>query len=75
MMPDFEDQVGKAFMDKYPIPLGRRQTPEEQAYPLIFLNSKAASAITGENVLTDGGTIGAFAVGTLDMSVFSDIGE
>ena len=75
MMPDFEEQVGKAFMENYPIPLGRRQTPEEQAYPLIFLNSRAASAITGENLLTDGGTIGAFSVGTLDFSAFVGAGE
>ncbi len=71
MMPDFEAQVGKAFMDNYPIPLGRRQTPEEQAYPLIFLNSGAASSITGENILTDGGTMGAMVVGTLDISAFA----
>ncbi|MBF6557089.1 MAG: coniferyl-alcohol dehydrogenase [Acidimicrobiales bacterium] len=71
MMPDFEDQVGKAFMDNYPIPLGRRATPEEQAYPIIFLNSAAASSITGENILTDGGTMGAMAVGTLDISAFA----
>jgi NAD(P)-dependent dehydrogenase (short-subunit alcohol dehydrogenase family) len=71
MMPDFEDQVGKAFMDNYPIPLGRRATPEEQAYPIIFLNSAAASSITGENILTDGGTMGAMAVGPLDISAFA----
>jgi NAD(P)-dependent dehydrogenase (short-subunit alcohol dehydrogenase family) len=71
MMPDFEAQIGKAFMDNYPIPLGRRQTPEEQAYPLIFLNSGAAAAITGENILTDGGTMGAMVVGTLDISAFA----
>jgi NAD(P)-dependent dehydrogenase (short-subunit alcohol dehydrogenase family) len=71
MMPDFEEQIGKAFMDNYPIPLGRRQTPEEQAYPLIFLNSGAASAITGENILTDGGTMGALQVGTLDITAFA----
>jgi NAD(P)-dependent dehydrogenase (short-subunit alcohol dehydrogenase family) len=71
MMPDFEEQVGKAFMDNYPIPLGRRSTPEEQAYPLIFLNSGAAASITGENILTDGGTMGAMTVGTLDISAFS----
>ncbi len=71
MMPDFEEQVGKAFMDNYPIPLGRRSTPDEQAFPLIFLNSGAAAAITGENILTDGGTMGAMAVGTLDISAFS----
>lgn len=71
MMPDFEEQVGKAFMDNYPIPLGRRSTPDEQAFPLIFLNSGAAVSITGENVLTDGGTIGAMTVGTLDISAFA----
>lgn len=70
MMPAFEEQVGKAFMDNYPIPLGRRSTPEEQAYPLIFLNSDAAAFITGENILTDGGTMGALAVGALDVSAF-----
>ena len=46
-------------MDNYPIPLGHRQTPDEQAAPLIFLNSPAASAITGESILTDGGTMAA----------------
>ncbi|MHB1710593.1 MAG: coniferyl-alcohol dehydrogenase [Acidimicrobiales bacterium] len=75
MMPDFEEQVGKAFMDGYPIPLGRRATPDEQAYPLIFLNSRAASAITGENILTDGGTMGAMAVGTMDLSAFATPAE
>jgi NAD(P)-dependent dehydrogenase (short-subunit alcohol dehydrogenase family) len=70
MMPDFEDQMGKEFMDNYPIPLGHRQTPDEQAAPLIFLNSPGASAITGEAILTDGGTMAALAVGTLDVSAF-----
>jgi len=75
MMPAFEEQVGKAFMDNYPIPLGRRATPDEQAYPIIFLNSPAAGAITGENILTDGGTMGAMAVGTLDFSAFALVSE
>ncbi len=70
MMPDFEEQMGKEFMDNYPIPLGHRQTPDEQAAPLVFLNSPAASAITGEAILTDGGTMAALAVGTLDVSAF-----
>jgi NAD(P)-dependent dehydrogenase (short-subunit alcohol dehydrogenase family) len=70
MMPDFEDQMGKQFMDNYPIPLGHRQSPDEQAAPLIFLNSPAASAITGESILTDGGTMAALSVGTLDVSAF-----
>jgi hypothetical protein len=50
--------------------LDHRSTPEEQAYP-IFLDSGAASAITGENILTDGGTMGAMTVGTLDITAFA----
>jgi len=70
MMPSFEAMAGKNFMDNYPIPLGRRSTPEEQAYPLIFLNSKAASFITGENLITDGGTTGAIMTGLIDMAAY-----
>ena len=70
MMPSFEAMAGKDFMDNYPIPLGRWSTPEEQAYPLIFLNSKAASFITGENLNTDGGTTGAIITGNIDMAAY-----
>ena len=72
MMPDFIEQVGKEFMDNFPIPLERRARPEEQAYPLIFLNSRAASFITGENVNTDGGTMGSIMTGTVDPTVLSE---
>jgi NAD(P)-dependent dehydrogenase (short-subunit alcohol dehydrogenase family) len=68
MMPDFEQYVGKAFMENFPVPLGRRSTPEEQAWPLIFLNSPLASYVTGENVVTDGGTMGAVMTGSIDIS-------
>jgi NAD(P)-dependent dehydrogenase (short-subunit alcohol dehydrogenase family) len=68
MMPDFEEFVGKEFMDSFPVPLGRRSTADEQAWPLIFLNSKLASYITGENLITDGGTMGAVMTGCIDMS-------
>jgi NAD(P)-dependent dehydrogenase (short-subunit alcohol dehydrogenase family) len=71
MMPAFEAQIGKEFMENFPIPLGRRSTPEEQAYPLIYLNSKAASFITGENIVTDGGTIGGIFTGNIDPAIFS----
>jgi NAD(P)-dependent dehydrogenase (short-subunit alcohol dehydrogenase family) len=70
MMPSFEAMAGKKFMDNYPIPLGRRSTPDEQAYPLIFLNSKAASFITGENLITDGGTTGGIMTGRVDMQAY-----
>ncbi|MGO8859971.1 MAG: coniferyl-alcohol dehydrogenase [Acidimicrobiales bacterium] len=68
MMPDFEETVGKDFMEQFPIPLGRRSTPEEQAYPLIFLNSRAASFITGENLNVDGGTMGGIMTGCVDLT-------
>ena len=40
MMADFESAYGKEFMDNFPVPLGRHSTPDEQAWPLIFLNLK-----------------------------------
>jgi NAD(P)-dependent dehydrogenase (short-subunit alcohol dehydrogenase family) len=68
MMPDFEAQVGKEFMDTFPVPLGRHSAPDEQAWPLIFLNSKLASFVTGENLIADGGTMGAMMTGSIDFT-------
>jgi NAD(P)-dependent dehydrogenase (short-subunit alcohol dehydrogenase family) len=45
--------------------LGRRATPAEQAWPMIFLNSDAASYIAGENVNVDGGTTSGFMAGSI----------
>ena len=59
MMPAFEDFAGKEIIDTFTQGAGRRSRPEEQAYPLIFLNSRAASYVSGENFITDGGTFGA----------------
>lgn len=74
MMPDFENTVGKEFMEKFPIPLRRRSAPDEQAWPMIFLNSKLASYVTGENFVTDGGTMGAVMTGSIDLSVLIPAG-
>jgi NAD(P)-dependent dehydrogenase (short-subunit alcohol dehydrogenase family) len=63
MMPDFP----QAIIERYPIPLDRHSRPEEQAYPLIYLNSPAASYITGENLITDGGTMGGVSTGRIDL--------
>ena len=73
MMPAFEDHSGKELVDTFTLVAGRRSTPEEQAYPMIFLNSDAASYITGENLNTDGGMFGGIISGQVDLAVlFAD---
>lgn len=67
MMPAFEDMANAQIIDLFARGLGRRSSPEEQAYPMIFLNSRAASYISGENLNTDGGTMNALATGQLTL--------
>ena len=50
---------GQGFLDGIPKPLGRVAGPAEQAAVLIFLNSRAASYISGQVVWVDGGNLGA----------------
>ena len=66
MMPAFVDDKGQEFFDAYPKPIGRNSTAEEQAWPLAFLGSAAASYVSGENVFTDGGTSGGLLTGKVD---------
>lgn len=47
--PDFRASVRRR------IPLGRIGTPDEVAGPVVFLASPAASLITGETIMVDGG--------------------
>jgi NAD(P)-dependent dehydrogenase (short-subunit alcohol dehydrogenase family) len=66
MMPAFEDLAGGGqIIDLFAQGLGRRSTPAEQGWPMIFLNSDAASYISGENLNTDGGTVAAMTTGRL----------
>jgi NAD(P)-dependent dehydrogenase (short-subunit alcohol dehydrogenase family) len=66
MMPAFEDIAGGGqVIDLFAQGLGRRSTPAEQGWPMIFLNSDAASYISGENLNTDGGTVSAITTGRL----------
>ncbi len=50
---------GQSFLDDIAKPLGRVSDPEEQAAALVFLNSQAASYISGQVLWVDGGNIGA----------------
>src|SRR6476620_595436 len=49
---------GQAFLDAFRTSLARVSEPSQQAAVLVFLNSKAASYITGQVIWVDGGTIG-----------------
>ncbi|OBK47632.1 coniferyl-alcohol dehydrogenase [Mycobacterium sp. 1081908.1] len=50
---------GQGFLDDIPKPLGRVSEAAEQAAALLFLNSRAASYITGQVLWVDGGNVGA----------------
>lgn len=65
MTPDFDSFAGPKIIDVYTQPLGRRSGPEEQAYPLIFLNSDGASYINGCNFITDAGFTSGMATGQI----------
>ena len=70
MMPAFIEQAGAKFMQAYPRPIGRNSTAEEQGWTLAFLNSDAASYVSGEVLYTDGGAAAGMMTGsvTLDAS-------
>jgi NAD(P)-dependent dehydrogenase (short-subunit alcohol dehydrogenase family) len=69
MMPAFIEQTSEAFFERYPKPIGRNSTAEEQAWPLAFLNSDAASYISGENLYTDGGACSGVLNGSIDAAM------
>jgi len=68
MMAEFQKAVGRRFMDACPRPIGRDATPEEQAHPLIFLNSDAAAFVTGHNLVVDGGFLAGIQTGQVSMA-------
>ena len=69
LSPAFDEATGKEFWENFPIPVGRHAEPEEQAQALLFLNSRAASCITGVP-LPDGGTISGATVGSIPPEAF-----
>jgi NAD(P)-dependent dehydrogenase (short-subunit alcohol dehydrogenase family) len=67
MMEIFEEHNNARAIDVFALPMGRRSTSEEQAYPLVFLNSDAAGYISGHNLVVDGGFSGSVETGRLDV--------
>jgi NAD(P)-dependent dehydrogenase (short-subunit alcohol dehydrogenase family) len=58
ILDQLRNAYGQEFLDAFRTPLGRVSEPGEQAAVLVFLNSNAASYITGQVIWVDGGTIG-----------------
>ena len=69
MMPSFVESMGEDFFQSFPKPVGRNSTPEEQAWPLIMLNSPRSSYVTASTLMTDGGFSGGIFTGGIDPSV------
>jgi NAD(P)-dependent dehydrogenase (short-subunit alcohol dehydrogenase family) len=69
MMPDIVSGTGQEYMDAFPKPLyGRNAVPEEQAWPLVYLNSDIAAIVSGTCLWTDQGFAGGVFTGAVDMS-------
>jgi NAD(P)-dependent dehydrogenase (short-subunit alcohol dehydrogenase family) len=66
MMPDFERVAGGAeLIDEFTKPINRRSTPEEQAWPLVMLNSPRLSYVNGHAFHADGGWFGGVQTGAV----------
>ncbi|MDH4170428.1 MAG: SDR family oxidoreductase [Acidimicrobiia bacterium] len=63
MMPAFHELAGKEMIDSAIGPIGRYSTPEEQAWPLVLLNSPRMSYVAAEILWTDGGFMGSLTMG------------
>ena len=66
------DVLGQEFLDNFPYPvLHRMATAEEQAWPLILLNSPLNAAVTGAVLYTDQGFVSGVFTGALDPSAMA----
>lgn len=68
MMKEFLSATPESVIDAATQPMGRRSTPEEQAAPLVFLNSNLATIVNGVVLPVDGGFMGGVATGQVDIS-------
>jgi NAD(P)-dependent dehydrogenase (short-subunit alcohol dehydrogenase family) len=75
MTPTMAD-LGEEFFERFPYPsLGRMATPEEQAWPLVLLNSPLNNTVSGAVVYTDQGFTGGAFTGSLDTSAIMPTGS
>src|SRR3546814_4160066 len=63
MMKEFESATKASVLEAAAQPINRRSTPEEQAGPLVFLNSDVASYVNGVCFYVDGGFMAGLATG------------
>ena len=68
MMATFHATSGKDVVDAAAEPLGRYTTPEEQAGPIVLINSDLAGVVNGVVLPVDGGFMGGLATGQVDIS-------
>jgi NAD(P)-dependent dehydrogenase (short-subunit alcohol dehydrogenase family) len=73
MMNDFEAAAGAAVIGVFAEPLGRYSTPEEQAGPIVALNSDLMSIVNGVALPVDGGFVGGMATGQVDLSKLGEL--
>jgi NAD(P)-dependent dehydrogenase (short-subunit alcohol dehydrogenase family) len=66
MLEEIERTTPSAVIDVMTQPIGRRSSPEEQAYPLLMLNSGRASYINGVILSVDGGFMSARTLGKIE---------
>jgi NAD(P)-dependent dehydrogenase (short-subunit alcohol dehydrogenase family) len=62
-------ELGEEFFAAYPYPtLGRMASAEEQAWPLVLLNSSRNAVVSGAVLYTDQGFTGGSVTGSLDLT-------
>jgi len=66
MMAHFEAASKASVLEAATQPINRRSSPQEQAAPLLFLNSDVASYLNGVALPVDGGLMGGIATGRID---------
>lgn len=67
MMDDFVKIAPARVFEIFSEPIGRLSTAEEQADPLIFLNSDLARLVSGHALMVDGGFVGGVVTGVIDV--------